>query len=89
MNPLIQLRKTTSLIAIALLVVCFAMRSAPNSFGVVPSPDGGYPASTRQKERKLFKILLPEQATRDLAGIRFLATQSAASIPVLALERWY
>ena len=84
MNPLIQLRKTTSLIAIALLLVCFAM-----SFGVVPSPDGGYSASTRQKERKLFKILLPEQATRDLAGIRFLATQSAASIPVLALERWY
>jgi uncharacterized coiled-coil protein SlyX len=43
MNRLIQLKKETSLIVIALLLACFAAWLAPNAFGVVPPPDGGYP----------------------------------------------
>jgi trimeric autotransporter adhesin len=43
MKRSIQLRKTTALFVIPLLLACFAMRSSPNAFGVVPPPDGGYP----------------------------------------------
>jgi hypothetical protein len=42
MNPLIRLRKIIA-IAIALLLARFAVQVAPNAFGVVPPPDGGYP----------------------------------------------
>ncbi len=36
-------RATRFLIPIALAVACFALSPAPNAFGVVPAPDGGYP----------------------------------------------
>jgi len=42
---------------IALALVCFALRSAPNAFGVVPAPDGGYPGfNTAQGEKALFGL---------------------------------
>jgi len=41
MNPLIHIRKATSLFIIGLLLACFVL--APKAFGVVPAPDGGYP----------------------------------------------
>ena len=44
MNSLIHLRKTAPLLAtIPLLLTCMIIRSAPNAFGVLPAPDGGYP----------------------------------------------
>jgi hypothetical protein len=41
----IQLKTMTPslLITIALAFACFALPPAPNAFGVVPAPDGGYP----------------------------------------------
>ena len=46
-NPasLIQFKTATPrfLIAIALVLACFGFSPAPNAFGVVPAPDGGYP----------------------------------------------
>jgi Chaperone of endosialidase len=57
MNPLIQLRKMTGLFVIALLLACFAMRSAPNAFGVVPPPDGGYPNFTTAEGTKALQNL--------------------------------
>jgi hypothetical protein len=41
----IQCKTTTPrfLIAITLALACFALSAAPNAFGVVPAPDGGYP----------------------------------------------
>jgi trimeric autotransporter adhesin len=43
MNSFIELNKASSRTLISLLLVCFAMPSAPNAFSVVPPPDGGYP----------------------------------------------
>jgi hypothetical protein len=41
MNPLIQLKQTTLLFLIALLLACFGL--LPRAQAVVPAPDGGYP----------------------------------------------
>ena len=46
MKSLIQLRKKTPLFASALILAGFALRLAPNVFGVVPPPPGGYPNFT-------------------------------------------
>jgi hypothetical protein len=55
MNPLIQLKKITSRIVIALSLACFAVRLAPNASGVVPAPDGGYPGgNTAEGTNALF-----------------------------------
>ena len=59
MKPLIQFRKATPLLAtvLPLLLACFAMRSAPNVFGVVPPPDGGYPNfTTAEGQNALFSL---------------------------------
>jgi hypothetical protein len=42
---------------IAFALVCFALSLAPNSFGVVPAPDGGYPnGNTAEGEDALFAL---------------------------------
>jgi Collagen triple helix repeat (20 copies) len=42
---------------IALALGCFALSPAPNAFGVVPAPDGGYPnANTAEGEDALFSL---------------------------------
>jgi Chaperone of endosialidase len=56
MNPLIQLKTTPSLL-ITLALLCFALRLAPNAFGVVPPPDGGYPGfNTAEGTNALFSL---------------------------------
>ena len=42
---------------IALALACFALRPAPNAFGVVPAPDGGYPGfNTAEGEKALLGL---------------------------------
>ena len=41
MNPLIQLKKSTPLFLIPLVLACFAL--SPRAQAVTPAPDGGYP----------------------------------------------
>ena len=55
----IQCKTTTPrfLIAIALALGCFALSPAPNAFGVVPAPDGGYPGNnTAEGADALFNL---------------------------------
>src|SRR6266511_2673360 len=42
-NPIDRSPLRTGLLFIALALGCFALSPAPNAFGVVPPPDGGYP----------------------------------------------
>jgi trimeric autotransporter adhesin len=54
----IQLKTSTPpfLVAIALVLACFGL-SAPNAFGVVPAPDGGYPGNnTAEGADALFSL---------------------------------
>jgi hypothetical protein len=56
MKPLIQVRITTPLLLIVLLV-CLEMPSTPNVFGVTPPPDGAYPAfNTAEGQNALFHL---------------------------------
>jgi len=57
MNTLIQLKQTTPAVLVVLLLACFAMRSAPNAFGVVPPPDGCYPAFTTAEGCNALRLL--------------------------------
>ena len=55
MNPLIQLKKTTPLFLIALVLVCFGL--LPIAQAVVPPPDGGYPNfNTAEGQNALFSL---------------------------------
>ncbi len=54
----IQLKTSTPpfLVAITLVLACFGL-SAPNAFGVVPAPDGGYPGNnTAEGTEALFSL---------------------------------
>jgi len=55
----IQLKTTTSrfLIAIALVLACFAFSAAPNAFGVTPAPDGGYAGANTAEGQNAFLSL--------------------------------
>jgi hypothetical protein len=54
---LTELKETTHLSVAALSLVCFAVWLAPNAFGVVPAPDGGYPgANTAEGQNALFSL---------------------------------
>ena len=74
---------TTSHHTGALLFRAFARAQA-----VVPPPDGGYPGLTTAEGRTPFKASPPALRTQQLAGFRSLATRRAASIPLLAPERY-
>ena len=53
-NKTLKPRKT---LIIALALACFALRPAPNAFGVVPAPEGGYPGfNTAQGEKALLDL---------------------------------
>jgi hypothetical protein len=53
MNPLIQLKQTTSLFFVAFGLVCFGFTTAVQA--VSPAPDGGYPGgNTAEGQNALF-----------------------------------
>jgi Chaperone of endosialidase len=55
MHPLIQIKKTTPLRAITLLLTCFALM--PLAQAVVPAPDGGYPnGNTAEGQKALLSL---------------------------------
>ncbi len=55
MNPLIQLKQTTPLFLIALLLACFGLM--PLAQAVVPPPDGGYPGgNTAEGQNALLSL---------------------------------
>src|SRR5215475_8533119 len=57
MNPLIQPKKFTPLISVALSMVCLGVSPVPNGFAVVPPPDGGYPgANTSEGQAALLSL---------------------------------
>jgi hypothetical protein len=101
MKPLRQLKKTTSLLTIALLL---ALGLMPRAKAVVPPPDGGYPGFNTAEGQMRFSVLLPVLAILRSVGFRSGATRLATStrqlapgaflltaqmkIPLLALERF-
>jgi hypothetical protein len=55
MNPLIQLKQTTSVFVLILMLACFAL--SPQAQAVTPAPDGGYPlANTAEGTNALFHL---------------------------------
>jgi hypothetical protein len=79
MKPLIQLRKTTPLLAtVLLLLACFAMRSAPSAFGVVPPPDGGYPNFTTAEGTKALQNLTTGVANTGIGWYSLFSATSAS-----------
>ena len=51
MNPLIQLKQTTSVFLIAFGLACFGL--SPAARAVTPAPDGGYPGeNTAEGDRR-------------------------------------
>src|SRR5580765_7173304 len=51
------LQMIRSFLLIALLLAWFALASAPDAFGVVPAPDGGYPGrNTAEGDSALFHL---------------------------------
>jgi hypothetical protein len=56
-NPLDRSRLRSGLLFIALAFGYFALSPAPNAFGVVPAPDGGYPGNnTAEGANALFSL---------------------------------
>src|SRR6266511_2562131 len=54
-NPIDRSPLRSGLLFIALALGCFALSPAPNAFGVVPAPDGGYPGfNTAEGQNALF-----------------------------------
>ena len=57
MKPLILLKTTTSPLLVSGLLVCLGLWPAPNTFGVTPAPDGGYPGgNTAEGTNALFSL---------------------------------
>jgi hypothetical protein len=57
MKPLILLKTTTSPLLVSVLLVCLGLWAAPNTFGVSPAPDGGYPGgNTAEGTNALFSL---------------------------------
>jgi hypothetical protein len=57
MKLLIQLKKSKALLVIRFALAWSAMLAAPNAFGVVPPPDGGYPNfTTAEGQNALFSL---------------------------------
>jgi Chaperone of endosialidase len=55
MNPLIQLKKSTALLLIVLLLACIGL--LPRAQAVVPAPDGGYPGgNTAEGQNALLSL---------------------------------
>jgi hypothetical protein len=57
MKPLMKINATTSSLLIVFALACFGLASAPNAFGIIPSPDGGYPGfNTAEGQNALFSL---------------------------------
>ncbi len=57
MKPLILLKTTTSPFLVSVLLVGLGLWPAPNTFGVSPAPDGGYPGgNTAEGTNALFSL---------------------------------
>jgi hypothetical protein len=88
MKSIIHLRTTTrSLIIITLVLVCFAILSRAHA--VVPAPDGFYPGFNTAEGQNALKNLSSGQGNTAVGWFSLDSVTAAASIPVLALERWY
>ena len=51
--------KRMSILIFAAVFAWFGLYGAPNTFGVVPAPDGGIPTLIRQKVKMLFLASTP------------------------------
>ena len=52
-RPLLRFR----FVLVPMVLACFAVAPAPNAFGVVPAPDGGYPGgNTAEGDAALFHL---------------------------------
>ena len=76
--------KLQNLIHILIGIVCIGL--LPKAQAVI-QPDGGYPGFNTAEGTRPFLASLPESGTQPLAGIRSLATRTAASTPLLAPGR--
>ena len=85
MNPLNQLKRATPPFLSVFVLVCLTL--SPRVQAVVPPPDGGYPGFTTAEGKTPSLVSPAALQTQELVGIRSLATQRAASTPVLAQGR--
>jgi hypothetical protein len=75
---------------IALVLGCFALSPAPNAFGVIPAPDGGYPNNnTAEGNEALFNLTTGGDNTANGAGALYHNTEGSANTATgsQALER--
>src|SRR5207244_4610587 len=57
MNRSSRACETVPAVLLALVLVCLALSPAPNAFGVLPAPDGGYPnGNTAEGDNALFSL---------------------------------
>ena len=77
--------KRMSILIFAAVFAWFGLYGAPNAFGVVPAPDGGYPNFTTAEGKTPFLTSLPALATQHLARFRSRVLPPAALIPGLAV----
>jgi hypothetical protein len=67
MNPLIQLKQTTSVFLVAFALACFAL--SPAARAVSPPPDGGYAGFNTAEGQNALLGLTTGQGTQELVGI--------------------
>ena len=76
--------KRMSILIFAAVFAWFGLYGAPNAFGVVPAPDGGYPNFTTAEGQNALLSLTSGLATQQLARFRSRALPPAALTPALA-----
>jgi hypothetical protein len=79
MNPLIQLKETTSSFVIALLLACFTLLPRAEALLPPPPPDGGYPnGNTAEGDFALFNLSSGSQNTA--LGFAALGSNTTGSL---------
>src|SRR6266480_333595 len=63
---------------IAFTLICFALSPAPNAFGVVPAPDGGYPNFTTAEGQNALRSLTTGAANTALGAYTLFSTATAS-----------
>jgi hypothetical protein len=80
MNSLIQLKQSTSVFLVALMLACFGL--SPTAQAVSPAPDGGYPGgNTAEGQNALFSrtFTMPARANfQKRGGTEFSRSASTA-----------